>query len=108
MCLNETYSKVHIGKPLIILIVCILFCVTWYIMCIKEQSTQQLVKNEINTNALTLVVVLLLTRYMFRPLYWVIIRRTAILVSVLELHQIPIWIYIVFLRVVKCINQVNS
>jgi hypothetical protein len=32
-----------------------------FIMCIKEQSTQQLVKNEINTNALTFVFILLLT-----------------------------------------------
>jgi hypothetical protein len=37
------------------------FYVARYIMCIKEQCTQQLVKNKINTNTLTFVFILLLT-----------------------------------------------
>jgi hypothetical protein len=37
--------------------------------------------------------------YMFRPLYWVIIRRTRIWVLVLELRLNSIWIHILFLWV---------
>jgi hypothetical protein len=35
-------------------------------MCIKGQSAEQLVENKVNANALTFVLILLLTLYMFR------------------------------------------
>jgi hypothetical protein len=78
-----------------------------YIICIKEQSTQQLVKNKINTNVITFFL-FCCYRFMFRPLYRVIIRHTVTQMSVLELYQIPIWIPTVFLRVLKYINLVNN
>jgi hypothetical protein len=90
-CFGGMYC-LHLQAWRVILIICILLCVIYRIYNVYngEVYTIMFLKNKTNTNVSTLVL-FCCWRYMFRPLYWAIIRRTMLLVLVLELRLISIW-----------------
>jgi hypothetical protein len=80
----------------------------WYrVYVYEEHSTQEYVRKKVDSKAPTFAFILLITLQVSTLILRHLLARVT-LVSVLELHQIPIWMHIVFLKVLKCKNRVNS